>query len=263
MTKPDIVSLIGQVAATNYTSHRGMVPTHTTLHHIVGDAQAAINRFKTPEADPRKRASSTFVIGSDGTIYQMLELSAWPYTDGNGESNRRSITVEHAGGHPNVPYTEAMYESAVHLQAWLRDVYNIPEHNIQLHRDVSDAPTACPGGLDTERIKRESSTLLNKGGDVEEKLNQGDVVNYFNAMFGYPPSENDFNYASGRTHKQQIYAMLESGDFKGAAKFFQLKRELEAARKRIAELESESPNEAIAKLSKIKDDLQEVIDKHK
>lgn len=259
MTKPDIVSLIGQIPATNYSPSRGIEPTHITYHHIVGDAQAAIARFKKTG----ENASSTFVIGSDGTIFQLLEISAWPYTDGNAASNRRSITIEHAGGHPNVPYTEAMYQSSIRLNAWLRGRYNIPVGNIQLHRDVSDVPTACPGALDAERIKRDSSTLLNEGGNMEEKLNRGDVVNYFNAMFGYPPSENDFKYAGGRTHKQQIYAMLESGEFKGAAKFFELKRELEAARKRIAELESESPNEAIAKLSKIKDALQEVIDKHK
>jgi len=157
VSRPNIVSLIGSIPATNFTASRGMKPTHTTLHHIVGDAGAAIARFRING----EQASSTFVIGSDGTIYQLLEISAWPYTDGNAASNRRSITVEHAGGHANVPYTAAMYKSAIHLQAWLRQEYGIPEANMQLHKNVSDRATACPGGLDTDMIKRESTKLLN------------------------------------------------------------------------------------------------------
>jgi len=155
-----VMQAVSGVPADNYGGKRPTRPTHITLHHIVGDAPAALARFRQPVG-----VSSTFVIGSDGTIYQVLPIDTIPYTDGNYRSNLRAITIEHAGGHPTVPYTDAMYNASAQLCAWLRQEYGIPESNILLHRDVIDRTaypggTACPGALDTERIKRESTKQL-------------------------------------------------------------------------------------------------------
>lgn len=162
VSRPHIVNKIGIVPAGNHGGPRGIKPTHITDHHVVGDALAAL----AEAAKPSRQMSFTFTIGSDGTIYQALPIDIWPYTDGNATSNRRSITIEHAGGHPNVPYTEAMYASSIHLHAWLRQEYGIPEGNILRHQQVSNSPTACPGGLDTNRIKAGSTAMLQGGGTV-------------------------------------------------------------------------------------------------
>ena len=155
VSRPNI-QRIGGVPRSNYGGKRGIKPTHITDHHVVGDAGGAIAEAR----NPAREMSFTFTIGSDGIIWQMLELDDWPYTDGNSTSNRRAITIEHAGGVPHIPYTEAMYRSSIHLHAWLRQEFGIPEGNILRHQQVSSSPTACPGGLDTERIKRESTNLL-------------------------------------------------------------------------------------------------------
>lgn len=163
--KPHIVSKIGIVPASSQGGVRGN-PTHITLHHIVGDAAGAL----AEAAKVSRQMSFTFTIGSDGTIYQALPINIMPYTDGNPTSNRRAVTIEHAGGHPSVPYTEAMYASSIHLCAWLRQEYGIPEQNMLRHQQVSSQPTACPGGLNTDRIKASSTAMLQGADDMAEKI---------------------------------------------------------------------------------------------
>jgi hypothetical protein len=144
MTKP--LYTWRPAAEGNYRSGRTAAITQITFHHIVGDAAAAIARFQTPGEE----VSATYVIGSDGTLYQTVREEDTPYTDGNYDSNCRSITIEHAGGHPSVPYTDAMYATSTQLVRYLLGKYDI--QRLARHRDVSDQPTECPGGLDVERI---------------------------------------------------------------------------------------------------------------
>lgn len=149
MQPPQITRI--QIPGSNYQVGRAAKIDQITFHHIVGDAPAAIARFK----DGSQIASSTYVIGSDGRIYQLVDEKDTPYTDANFSSNSRAITIEHAGGHASVPYTEAMYKSSAKLVAWIRSRHNITR--FMRHRDVSSKPTACPGSLDVERIVRESN----------------------------------------------------------------------------------------------------------
>jgi len=168
ISRPNIVSKIGIVPDTNHGGRRPARPTHITDHHVVGDAGAALAEAQKPS----RQVSFTYTIASDGTIYQALDNMIIPFTDGNYSSNKISLTIEHAGGLPSVPYTEAMYRSSIHLHAWLRQEFGIPEGNIRRHRDVSINPTACPGGLDVERIRRESTNLL-KGDDMTKIDEEG------------------------------------------------------------------------------------------
>lgn len=167
--KPNIVWVSG---ALHSGGRRPAIPTHITMHHVVGDAAAAIAEAR----NPNREMSFTFTIGSDGTIYQMLDLMTIPFTDTNYDSNRRAITIEHAGGTSNVPYTEAMYRSSIKLCAWLRQEFNIPESNMLRHQQVARDPTACPGGLDTERIKRESTKILQGVIDMAKRLIPPNIV---------------------------------------------------------------------------------------
>jgi hypothetical protein len=181
VTKPNIVSRIGRIPTGNHGGPRAAQPTHITDHHIVGDAIHAINRFE----QAGQEASSTFIIGSDGTIYQELDIMTIPYTDSNMTSNRRAITIEHAGGHANYPYTEAMYKSSIHLHAWLKQQYGIPNSNILQHKQVTlpTRPTACAGGLNTDRIKKDSDTLLQGGSMSKDALTKEEVIELHYAYF--------------------------------------------------------------------------------
>src|SRR5215213_5159144 len=116
----------------NYGSGRKTAVSQITFHHIVGDAPAAIARFQRAD----EQVAATYVIGSDGTLYQCVKESDTPYTDGSADSNARSITTEHAGGLPAVPYTEAMYQRSISLVADLISRYGITR--FERHRDVID-----------------------------------------------------------------------------------------------------------------------------
>lgn len=131
----------------NFAYGRTKPISRITFHHIVGDAGAAIARFKTPGVE----VSSTYVIGTDGCVYQMVDEANTPYTDGNYDSNSRAITIEHAGG-GSTPYTEAMYQSSARLVSYLIKKYGITD--FKRHRDI--IATACPGTLDVERIIRDA-----------------------------------------------------------------------------------------------------------
>lgn len=137
------------IPATNYGQGRPRSIDTIVFHHIVGDAGAAIARFRTPGV----QVSSTYIIGSDGTVYYTVSEGNTPYTNGNYTENTRSITIEHAGGHASVPYTEAMYRASIALVRDIRSRHNITR--FLRHRDI--VSTACPGQLDVERIVRESS----------------------------------------------------------------------------------------------------------
>lgn len=145
----------GPVSTGNFTPGRGAPISQITFHHIVGDAPSALAMF----ANARNARSANYVIHSNGTIYAVVPESDTAWCDGNWESNQRTISIEHAGGHPSVPYSEAMYDASARLCAYLIDRYGIT--NFKRHRDVSSSPTACPGGLDVERILARARELLN------------------------------------------------------------------------------------------------------
>lgn len=135
----------------NYATGRAQRISRITFHHIVGDAPAAIARFQTPGV----QVSATYVIGSDGTLYQCVSENDTAYCDGNSDSNARTISIEHAGGLPSVPYTDAMYATSIALVADLIKRYGITDfkrHSEVIDKSVYPGGTACPGGLDVERI---------------------------------------------------------------------------------------------------------------
>jgi hypothetical protein len=126
-----------------------------TFHHVVGSRESAVIVFNQPS----RGASSHFVVGAD-IIDQCVDIANTAWCDGNWESNLRTISVEHEGGqNGNGPYSDAMYEQAAHLCAWLRENYGVNRYI--RHRDVSLKSTACPGGLDVERIWNRSQQIIN------------------------------------------------------------------------------------------------------
>lgn len=174
----------------NFRSGRSASISQITFHHIVGDADAAIARFQTNGEE----VSATYVIGSDGRLYQTVAEEDTPYTDGNFDSNSRSITIEHAGGLPSVPYTDAMYATSAQLCAYLIDKYGI--QSFKRHRDVSDAATECPGGLDVERIIKQAKALI-EGGDM--LLTPDDVEVFIFATLYRHATEQDIKDFTGKT----------------------------------------------------------------
>lgn len=127
-----------------------------TFHHVVGTRESAVIVFN----QPGRGASSHFVVGGD-RIDQCVDIANTAWCDGNWDSNLRTISVEHEGGQNGTgPYSAAMYRQAAHLCAWLRENYGVKRYI--RHRDVSLKSTACPGGLDVEKIWRDATALIEK-----------------------------------------------------------------------------------------------------
>ena len=140
----------------NYDVGRaGTKITQVTFHHIVGTGASVQSAWE----NPNRNGSSTYSVGEDGKIRQHVAEGNTPWTDGNIDSNRRAITIEHADGRNiPVPYPEAMYRSAAQLLAYILDRHG--PLSFKRHREVSNKATACPGKLDVERIIREAKQLL-------------------------------------------------------------------------------------------------------
>lgn len=140
----------------NFTYGRpgGGLDGRKTDHHVVGSRESAVVVFN----QPTRSASSHFVVGGD-IIDQCVDIQNTAWCDGNWESNIRTIAIEHEGGWNGTgPYSEEMYAQAIHLTAWLRENYGV--NRFQRHRDISLKSTACPGGLDCERIWNGATALI-------------------------------------------------------------------------------------------------------
>lgn len=194
-----MIDIRSTIPLTNYGLPRFKAEINTIVfHHIVGDAPAAINRFKTPG----EQASSTYVIGSGGEVYYVVSESRTPYTNGSWYWNRRSITIEHAGGHPNVPYTEEMYKAAEDLVRSIRKRYNIK--NFKRHREISS--TICPGALDVERIVRNSNPKI----EEEDMVSEIGVYEKYRLNLGRSAEPAELNQYVGKVNADDLTKAIKN-----------------------------------------------------
>lgn len=168
VAKPNIVRV--SIPSGHYGVGRKSPISQISEHHIVGDSNAVLAKAKSAVF------SCTFTIAMDGTIFQLVDLKDTAYCDNDYNSNSRSISIEHAGGHPNYPYTEAMYRSSIRLHAWLFQQYG--NLNCIRHREIPEIKadrskaTACPGSLDVNRIVTQAKQLLSGGDEVFKNINE-------------------------------------------------------------------------------------------
>lgn len=195
VSKPPVTRV--SIPSNKYTRGRSARISQVSEHHVVGDARHVIAK-----AQGSAIFSTTYTIGMDGTIYQLVDDANTPYCDNDFRSNSRSITIEHAGGLAGFPYTEAMYQSSIRLHAWLFQTYG--NLNCVRHRDIPEIKatpskaTACPGGLDVERIVREAYNLL-KGEDLVQP-SEAEVYDIFRRFShaGKPENPDQVRYYMNR-----------------------------------------------------------------
>lgn len=146
------------VAPGNYGSTRLPIKG-VTIHSIVGSVQSAASRFATPG----QFASCNYIIGEDGRLYRVLEEYYVPYTNGVMRSNQESITIEHADyGKPYDPRPAVLYAMSAKLVSDICREYKLPINRttVKGHREIPGSSTACPAGLDIDRIVREAKALV-------------------------------------------------------------------------------------------------------
>jgi len=126
------------------------------LHSTAGTLQSTISLFgSAPQAG--KETSAHYVIENDGKLYQGLEEYYTAYHCGNLEKNKCSIGIEHVDNGANVRlHTDAQYTMSARLVRDICQFYNIPIDSAHIVPHSSIVATACPNGLDVERIIREA-----------------------------------------------------------------------------------------------------------
>lgn len=112
--------------------------------------------------DPASKVSAHYLIGRDGTIYQLVqdEMAAWhagkSSLHGDEAVNSRSIGIEltHSGDNAT-PFPEAQYGALEALLLYLVQRYGVKPENLVGHRDVAPDRKVDPAdSFDWERVRR-------------------------------------------------------------------------------------------------------------
>lgn len=162
-------------------------PAYVVIHTMVGTIAGANSRFQIPS----EGASAHYGVGLDGRLVQWVDEKDAAWHAGNAVINLDSVGVEHEdGGRYNDPRPDALYTSSAALVRGICLRYGLPidRAHIRAHREVSDAPTACPDALDVDRIVRMAAGLEPLPGQLTSSSPGGGTVILFKG-------------ANGRTHR--------------------------------------------------------------
>ena len=136
----------GPAAASNYeTGRSGSNITYIILHTTEGSMAAALSRFQTSG----QQASSHYIIGTNGAIWQVVSDADTAYHCGNLAWNRQSIGIELEGwadGNPAGNFswqTDAQRTTLENLINWLHSQYGVPLDRAHI---VGHNQVPSPGG---------------------------------------------------------------------------------------------------------------------
>lgn len=128
----------------NYPIRRKLSDIQFITWHWNGNpgakATGTMNYF---ENEALGNVNSTFLIETDGTIYQFLPLEQVPYTNGNKESNIHSVTIEFMHKDSTGELTADAIWAGMELSSYLMNI--LPLHDkIQLQRHYDVTGKVCP-----------------------------------------------------------------------------------------------------------------------
>lgn len=161
----------------NQSSSRNGTPIDMViLHH---SATTNVGSVLSMMQTGSRTVSANYVLGNDGHIYGVVpeELRAWtsgsPNDGGKGaQFDRRAITFECANLSTNGwTISDATYESLAGLLADFHRRYGVPldRDHVVGHRELYDRwhasyATACPGGMDIDRVVTMARAKAGQGG---------------------------------------------------------------------------------------------------
>lgn len=149
----------------NHSSRKGTKVDRITLHIMAGRLAGTDATF----ARASRKASSTYGVGSDGSIHQYVRESEAAWADGSMDSNRRTISIEHEGGLAGIPCTDACVQASARLCAdialrhgWTRLTHGA---NVWLHREVPPhthpaCPDKCANPLPWQTVIDKANALI-------------------------------------------------------------------------------------------------------
>lgn len=104
------------------------------------DAQQNRNYFANLAQTGETSASAHFIIGYEGEIIQCIPL--WEIAYAVKGRNFDSVSIECCYTEESGEFTEATYNSLIHLTAWLLGKYNLDEDDVKRHYD--EGGKNCP-----------------------------------------------------------------------------------------------------------------------
>lgn len=148
----------------NFGARRdGLTPSLIVLHYTAMDyAQAALDRLCDPEAE----VSAHYLIGSDGTVWQMVQEQDRAWHAGAGEwrglddINSRSVGIEldNRGDHP---FSELQMAALEKLMLEIMRRWGIVPAGVIAHSDMAPGRKCDPGErFDWQRLARQGLAAL-------------------------------------------------------------------------------------------------------
>lgn len=133
---PSVPGEVVRVPSPNFDERR---PNYVILHQTSnGDAGRALATLTNPE----RKVSAHYLIGRDGTVYQLVDerARAWhagvSYWGGNADLNSASIGIE-LDNDGAEPFAEPQVERLLQVLRDLKERYGIPRANFLGHGDVA------------------------------------------------------------------------------------------------------------------------------
>ncbi|KRC52121.1 hypothetical protein ASE16_03475 [Leifsonia sp. Root227] len=173
--------LTNQVATSSQRSSRdGAAIDHIILHHCAStDADGVVSMM----VSGARQVSANYVIANDGRIIGVVDEGDRAWTSGSSDDggrgaafDRRSITFECANLSTNGwTISDASYESIARMCADVSRRYGFPlvrngaGSTVLGHRELyeffsASYATACPGGMDVDRVVARANQILAAGG---------------------------------------------------------------------------------------------------
>lgn len=158
----------------NHSGRRNHVIDTVSVHCMAGNA--SVETCGALFADPARKASSNYGIGSDGRIALYVEEANRSWCTSNAANDHRAITIEVAnnGGAPDWPVSDKAYAALLDLLTdicrrngikkllWQGDkslIGQVDKQNMTVHRWF--AAKACPGDY-----------LYNRHGEIAAEVNR-------------------------------------------------------------------------------------------
>ncbi len=189
-----------------YSSRNGVKRDMVIWHHtasVSGRGEGVVMMM----VNATRQVSSNYVIGSDGYVWCVVDEDFRAWTSGSSTDggkgaafDRRANTLEcvNSTGAPTWLQSEAFYNIAAKLAVDFYHRYGIPldrDHHVG-HRELytrwgASYATACPGGMDIDRILAMARSLLDPAAVEREKNVVRAVGTYLNSLklgdeFGKP-----------------------------------------------------------------------------
>ena len=158
----------------NHSGRRNHVIDTVSIHCMAGNA--SVETCGALFADPARKASSNYGIGSDGRIALYVDEANRSWCTSNAANDHRAITIEVAnnGGAPDWPVSDKAYSALLDLLTdicrrnnikellWKGDkslIGQVGKQNMTVHRWF--AAKACPGDY-----------LYNRHGEIAAEVNR-------------------------------------------------------------------------------------------